>query len=163
MWFFHFNSVEFALSPLLIISFGCLILLGRIADSEQWIMELHENENCTEYLHNFLNLIQLEMLVVERTARSEIGVIHTKLKDWYESCRMDEVFCNKPAPWKKSSRKGLSEMPARVVELSADDRKKLVELDLPKHNGEVMDGTVNNAPRGRRRSPDLQNGIHQTF
>jgi hypothetical protein len=102
-------------------------------------MELHENENCTEYLHKFLNLIQLEMLVVKRTARSDIGVIHTKLKGWYENCRVDEVFCNKPAPWNKSSRRGLSDMPAMVVELSADDRKMLVELDLPKHNGEVVD------------------------
>jgi hypothetical protein len=144
------------------ISFGCLILLGCIANSEQWIMELHENENCTEYLHTFLNLIQFEMLVVKRTARSDIGVIHTKLKDWYENCRVDEVFCNKPAPWNKSSRKGLSDMSAMVVELSADDRKMLVELDLPKHNGNVVDGTVNNAPRGWRRSSDLQNGSHPT-
>jgi hypothetical protein len=142
---------------------GCLILLSRIANSEQWIMELHENKNCTEYLHKFLNLIQLEMLVVERTARSEIGAIHTKLKDWYESCLVDEVFCNKPAPWNKSSRKGLSDMPAVVVELSVDDRKMLLDLGLPTYNGEVNDGTVNNAPRGLRRSLDLQNGIHQTF
>lgn len=136
--FFHFNSVEIALSPLFRISFGCLILLSRVANSGQWIMELHENENCTEYLHKFLSLIQLEMLVVERTARSEIGVIHTKLKNWYESCRVDEVFCNKPSPWKKSRRKGLSEMPAVVVELSVDDRKMLVELGLPMHDGEVV-------------------------
>jgi hypothetical protein len=126
-------------------------------------MELHEDENCTEYLHKFLNLIKLEMLVVERTARSKIGVIHTKLKNWYENCRVDEAFCNKPAPWRKGSRKRLSEMPAVVVELSVDDKEKLLELDLPTYDGGMVDGTVNNAPHGRRRSQDLQNGVYQTF
>jgi hypothetical protein len=69
---------------------------------------MHSHENCTAFLHDFLDLVRVDMLVVEtphdangrRAGRGCAEQVRQKLKRY---CRkMDESldYCITPNPWK---------------------------------------------------------------
>ena len=63
---------------------------------------LHSNKNCSQFIHDVLNVIEKEMLVVlsEHKKRSSSGVLRGKFEHFYSRCMdpQDQDYCTKGAP-----------------------------------------------------------------
>ncbi|ROV94109.1 hypothetical protein VPNG_09347 [Cytospora leucostoma] len=95
---------------------------------EIFILDLHAHRACTEYFHEFLDLIAEEMLIVkspnpEEGGRVSIARAHAKLDKMLKKCRVDTVYASKPAPWPR--RKG-------------DYQDEAVEIDVIKRVAEIL-------------------------
>ncbi|KAI1812282.1 hypothetical protein GGS20DRAFT_558599 [Poronia punctata] len=97
----------------------------RLGDSKLVVMvkegvtkffdKLHAHHRCTNALHDFLFIIQFEMLIVEPQngdpRRKSADVIERRLRRIQDRCRQDRNYAEEPRPWKES---GLVQ-PQRVV------------------------------------------------
>jgi len=68
---------------------------------------LHAHECCTEFLHDFINMIQLDMLIIKPNNPKERGRItceevHVKLAGFLKKFN-DPDYVFKPAPWSNRS------------------------------------------------------------
>lgn len=73
---------------------------------EQFILDLHAHSKCSEYLHEFLQRIQMDMLVVKRPDKPDHGRISctglwAKLSDLHNKCENDKEYAAKPCPWSR--------------------------------------------------------------
>lgn len=72
---------------------------------DQSLIELHLNKSCTQYLHDFLDLIESEMLVVETNdPRDKRRIACTDLANSLKTMLEVEStdYFLKPVPWSKS-------------------------------------------------------------
>ncbi|RYC59326.1 hypothetical protein CHU98_g6896 [Xylaria longipes] len=71
-------------------------------------VELHGHNDCTEYLHEFLDLIEKELLLIETgesnsNKRIECGRLHWKLNFMHEKCIKNPGYALTPAPRNEES------------------------------------------------------------
>ncbi|ROW13671.1 hypothetical protein VPNG_04584 [Cytospora leucostoma] len=83
----------------------CIAVMVKQAVSK-FINDLHAHSHCTEYLHDFLSLIQMRILTIkppmcsrQDRGRIEIGEVVRKLEGMLQRCKNDPVYASKPAPW----------------------------------------------------------------
>ncbi|KAI0099272.1 hypothetical protein GGR51DRAFT_565091 [Nemania sp. FL0031] len=100
-----------------------------------FITELHTDKNCSEFMHNFLNMIELDMLVVESSKRADCKTIRRRLETLLKACEESPGFETKPAVWEVKpggKRPGLYS-----VEISVE-RKDLYQIigRLPEDKGQ---------------------------
>ncbi|KAL1795665.1 hypothetical protein ACET3X_005889 [Alternaria dauci] len=88
-----------------------------------FIDELHRHPNCTDYLHDFLNMIQTEMLVVDSAQRASCADIWRWLKRMHDDCSQQEGYADernlwsiKREPMPRSFRLKMSRHAERVIE-----------------------------------------------
>lgn len=70
---------------------------------EQFVNKLHNHPNCSEFLHEFLNLIYMDMLNVHphgQHSRVKIGPLTAKLATMHRKCLDDHQYALNPVPWK---------------------------------------------------------------
>ncbi|KAG8158008.1 hypothetical protein KVR01_012280 [Diaporthe batatas] len=78
----------------------------------RFIAKFHDHPNCTEYLHQFLNLIQFDMLHVIphdpilKESRVDVHDLNPKLAELCRKCQ-DEEYALTPASWAKDPSKTL--------------------------------------------------------
>jgi serine/threonine protein kinase len=95
----------------------------------QFIDELHRHTNCTDFLHEFLNIIQNNMLVIESADRASCEEIWRVLNDMHKKCRTNKVYATWQSPWCIER----EPMPRSVgLEMSAD-AERIIEQNLPAH------------------------------
>ncbi|KAL6704962.1 hypothetical protein ACN47E_007507 [Coniothyrium glycines] len=63
------------------------------------IDDLHEHKNCSDFLHDFLLLIQQDMLVISSQDRKSCKEICHKLSELVEKCRQDNDYATTANPW----------------------------------------------------------------
>ncbi|KAI1313735.1 hypothetical protein F5Y03DRAFT_390036 [Xylaria venustula] len=103
--------------------------------------KLHEHKNCTEYIHEFLILIQDRMLVLESDDKAESNRIlseelYAQLNRFYEKCCKSELYTTEKQQWRCT-------LPTKRKPL--DVRLTKVEIEIPRENGE--DDYNNNSPQ----------------
>ncbi|KAI0378687.1 protein kinase [Hypomontagnella monticulosa] len=59
---------------------------------EEWILMLQEHENCTWYLHQFLDTIKDEMLNPERSDRIDVLKLIEKMRVLRKACEVNDSF-----------------------------------------------------------------------
>ncbi|KAI4649190.1 hypothetical protein J4E93_003504 [Alternaria ventricosa] len=64
-----------------------------------FIDELHRHPNCTLYLHEVLNLIQFDMLVVDSMERKSCMDVWHSLDALYDRCRRNADYATMSNPW----------------------------------------------------------------
>jgi hypothetical protein len=69
------------------------------------MLQLHEHKSCTEFIHEFINMIRIDMLVVKSEDPFEKGRIssekvHGQLAKMLEQCKEKEGYACKPTVWK---------------------------------------------------------------
>ncbi|KAI0199921.1 kinase-like domain-containing protein [Astrocystis sublimbata] len=64
----------------------------------EFIDEAHSNPRCTQYLHDFLDIIEGEMLVVEPKERIKCRSLHHTLNTMFEKCQSGEDYAMKASP-----------------------------------------------------------------
>jgi serine/threonine protein kinase len=67
----------------------------------RWVQSLHRNQQCTEYLHDFLAIIMEEMLVVDPAHRIRSQELTAALEKIWKSCLEKEEYYTKHVPRKK--------------------------------------------------------------
>jgi hypothetical protein len=66
----------------------------------QGIDNLHNHPNCTDYIHNLLDIIEKDMLVVLSTdqGRERSPVLLNKLTSMHQNCINDANYCSEKTP-----------------------------------------------------------------
>ncbi|KAF3001371.1 Fut8p [Curvularia kusanoi] len=67
----------------------------------QSIEELHVHPNCTEFFHDFLELIRLNLLLIDSEKRSSCNDVAKKLQIMLNKCRGDNTYAATANPWMK--------------------------------------------------------------
>lgn len=68
----------------------------------QFFAELHCHQNCTDFLHDLLGVVETKMLVADSTLRKRCTV-HRELYDMFQKCNTDSAYAAKSRPWKSHS------------------------------------------------------------
>ncbi|KAI0546395.1 kinase-like domain-containing protein [Xylaria curta] len=82
---------------------------------------------CSQFVHDFLDIVEYQMLVVERNDRAPAGALVHEMEDLYRKCDADEVYCvlkEKREPYDASK----PELQERVFE----DHKDHKEYTVPR-------------------------------
>lgn len=66
----------------------------------QFIDALHRHENCTEFLHEFLDMIQHNMLVVDSRKRKPCVWVVRFLENSLIKLKRDKQYAVKKCPWR---------------------------------------------------------------
>jgi hypothetical protein len=92
----------------------------------QFLKELHLHKSCTEYLHDFLEIIQSEILVVESNdprdkTRISCANLNENLMDKLKMSESNPDYISKPAPWSrmKSERTKMEQNSKKPVEIKS--------------------------------------------
>ncbi|KAH8591246.1 hypothetical protein B0O99DRAFT_744661 [Bisporella sp. PMI_857] len=89
-----------------------------------WVAQLHAHKNCSQMIHDLLDLIMGELLVIDSKGRSKSRWLYSQLQIYQIKARKDDEYLLKPVP-----------IPIANEE---DDLVKLTELELtngkPKRN-----------------------------
>ncbi|CAN9404024.1 unnamed protein product [Alternaria alternata] len=64
-----------------------------------FIHKLHQNASCTNYLHDLLNMIEFDMIVVDSAERASCVDIWRQLKRRHDDCLRDESYASDKNPW----------------------------------------------------------------
>lgn len=94
----------------------------------QFITYLHSHQDCTDFIHDFLDLIEEEMIIVEsdRKRRSTSEQVRDTLTNLEKSCNESNAYATSPAALDATRRKRRMERGSEVVE--ADIPEKWAEL-----------------------------------
>jgi serine/threonine protein kinase len=58
-----------------------------------WIAGLHKHGNCSDYIRDFLDVIEHHMIVADPTGRLTAAALSYKLKEMYRRCQDDPEYC----------------------------------------------------------------------
>ncbi|KAI9162754.1 Cyclin-dependent kinase E-1 [Paramyrothecium foliicola] len=72
----------------------------------KFIRDLHSHQKCSDFVHDFLNLIEDKMLIIEevheaKMTRSTSSQIQKLLQNMYEKCLKDKDYAKRPTPKQK--------------------------------------------------------------
>jgi serine/threonine protein kinase len=106
------------------------ILGERSADSNQaivrenvieWIKDLHEQPRCSKFIHDVLDLIQKNMLIVDPSQRIRCGHLNAILGEMLDKSIIDPSYLTKPAPRQPRERNEIAkEITERLAGRSQD-------------------------------------------
>jgi serine/threonine protein kinase len=65
---------------------------------KEWMKELHEKPRCSGIIHEFLDLISEQMLVVDPTKRITCGRLNKKFQDMLSKAKKDADYLTAPRP-----------------------------------------------------------------
>jgi len=68
-----------------------------------WVKGLHQHEKCSALLHDFLQLIMDEMLVIDSKKRIEAAELQKRMKDFVRKAEEDKKYLLDPKPWPKDA------------------------------------------------------------
>lgn len=63
-----------------------------------WVTELHAHEKCSLLMHDLLNLVMNELLVIDPETRSPAVWLHVKLKEFLDQAERDDEYLLTPKP-----------------------------------------------------------------
>ena len=135
---------------------------------QKWIQHLREADNCSEFVHDFLNLISMDMLVVEqlepepgngdadaaaqplsppptarrnsrRLKRSTCSEVLNRLRTLAEKCRTEPGYATAPRPWSKTAKNATgSNLEAVETELTQERARLVKREQLREHTGAIV-------------------------
>ncbi|KAE9364081.1 kinase-like protein [Stipitochalara longipes BDJ] len=82
------------------------VLVAQVKDEvSQWIHDMHNDKRCSQFIHDALDIIETDMLVVlsQERKRSESGPLKKKFGDLLSKCMDDNdlEYCTKGAPQRR--------------------------------------------------------------
>lgn len=74
----------------------------------KWIASLHGHEHCSDFIHDFLGLVERHMLVADPNGRLSASELADKLEGLWKRCQVDAAYYEMGQPWvdKKVSEEG---------------------------------------------------------
>jgi serine/threonine protein kinase len=77
-----------------------------------WVNELRQHERCSALMHDLLDLIMGEMLVIDSKKRIDAIALRLKLKNFVDTAEQNKKYLCEPKPWPKDSQSRVGPMPA---------------------------------------------------
>lgn len=68
-----------------------------------WVKELHQHEKCSALIHEFLQLIIEEMLVIDSKKRIEAADLQKRMQNFVRKAEEDKKYLLEPKPWPKDA------------------------------------------------------------
>lgn len=65
---------------------------------QQWINDLDEKPECSDFIHEFLHLISTEMLIIDPQARIHCGHLNERLSDMLRRAKADPEYLTRRTP-----------------------------------------------------------------
>ncbi|KAK9776856.1 putative Protein kinase domain-containing protein [Seiridium cardinale] len=62
------------------------------------VKELHGHPSCTEFIHDFLDLISMGMLRIRPDMRFDCAVVVQRMQQMLERCRKNQAYCTEATP-----------------------------------------------------------------
>jgi serine/threonine protein kinase len=66
---------------------------------KKWVRGLHQHPRCSQLIHDLLNLVMKEMLVVERDKRKEATMLHNTFLEFTTKAGKNMAYALQPVPW----------------------------------------------------------------
>ena len=110
----------------------------------QFISELHSSESCTGYLHEFLDLIQKDMMIVKPNDKKDTPgritcmQLHPRLLRMLQRCKSDKKYASTPAPRLRNEIEQRFVEEAVEAELEQSAAEVLEKKDLRIHTGRTQ-------------------------
>src|SRR5579859_5888825 len=82
---------------------------------------LHQHPHCTDFLHDFLDLVEKDMLVANTTDRIDAVGCVSRLEDMTTRCRNDSRYWSQPKPRIRTLRRPQHLVAAPVNESFTDE------------------------------------------
>lgn len=102
----------------------------------QFIDDLHRHPKCTDFIHDFLNMIKEKMLVVESSERKSCEVIWRCLDEMAQNCIRDADYAASGHPWSIGRESWPKPVELDHMHVTKDIEKELRYLPLrPRHHG----------------------------
>ncbi|KAI1480139.1 kinase-like domain-containing protein [Daldinia eschscholtzii] len=113
---------------------------------KDWFAEMHHHDQCTPFVHDFLDLIEQKMLVVESNCekRARTGELLERLRSFHRKClkQGSEDYCYTPRPNKSRLTIVPTIVEGLLSEVTKDRMKKsnarLRKLDRPTQRAEQI-------------------------
>ncbi|KAI1876007.1 uncharacterized protein JN550_001503 [Neoarthrinium moseri] len=74
---------------------NCAIVKPQVFN---WVRRLHQNQKCTQYIHELLNLVMNRMMLADRDLRLDASELWDELSAMYWKCRQNMRYYNAPCP-----------------------------------------------------------------
>lgn len=114
----------------------------------RWVEGLHRHPRCTGVLHDLLELIMSEMIVVEPCQRSTSARVHVRLAEMIDRASHDDAYLMQPAPWFEPLLQ-LTEEPSTLSEPAPQqDRTDFIPERSPTRRGAMLVRTRGTWPIG---------------
>jgi hypothetical protein len=78
--------------------------MSVLNDISQFIERLHQHPSCSRFCHDFLDMIQTGMLVVDSRDRQSCEIIWARLRAMKDKCAADPEYASKGNPWESGRR-----------------------------------------------------------
>jgi serine/threonine protein kinase len=75
----------------------------------EWIKDLHEKPRCSKFIHDFLDLVENDMLVVDTSMRIQCGPLNKRLRQMLEEAEKNPSYLTAPKPTPKRERNEIAE------------------------------------------------------
>ncbi|KAH7385336.1 kinase-like domain-containing protein [Phaeosphaeria sp. MPI-PUGE-AT-0046c] len=101
-----------------------------------FIDDLHRHANCTDFIHELLNMIKEKMLIVESSERKSCEVIWRCLDEMYQKCAADADYAASSNPWRIDFESVPTAVGLEHLDVTKDVEKELKYLpQRPRHHG----------------------------
>lgn len=70
---------------------------------KKWVEQLHEHERCSQLIHDLLDLIMRELLLIDSNKRMKAFDLDREMKFYHIRASTDKEYMLKPVPWPRSS------------------------------------------------------------
>lgn len=70
---------------------------------KNWVRSLHQHKNCTQFMHDLLDVVMKEMLVIERDERTKATDLHRTFLKFKEKTKQNIQYAFLPLPWPADS------------------------------------------------------------
>jgi hypothetical protein len=117
----------------------------------QFIAKLHAHDSCTEYIHDFLTVIEKDMLIVKPDdpavrGRSSCNEVKAKLHDMLKRCRADASYAFEPSKTRKDQNQTTQEAAGADTLISSTDI----------HSGQHFPREAESAQTGEEPNPGFE-------
>ncbi|KAI0127542.1 kinase-like domain-containing protein [Xylariales sp. AK1849] len=104
--------------------------------------QLYEDDDCPDFLRDFLDLIETDLLRMRPTKRAKVEDIVNRLRKLSETCINDQDYCTKCIKPPKRARTDLSQLAASPMNLSPEMGNRIrTSVAVPDHDGPLEDDT----------------------
>jgi serine/threonine protein kinase len=86
---------------------------------KNWVRSLHQHERCTQLIHDLLDMVMNEMLVVDRDERTNATMLHRSFVKLQSRMNADMNYALQPMPWPKDATRDSAALPAEEVRADA--------------------------------------------
>jgi len=126
--------------------------------NHQWFIKLHAHPDCTKFIHDVLDVVEKEMLIVlsQGRERSLSGPLRDKFRKMQDRCmdQNDHDYAIKPTPEEREFKKPVAV--EAILDTVTEEAKQQTRKRLPEYDGPRQPSM---RPEDLARMDELREGV----